>query len=246
MADNPLKGENALVVGGGSGIGQAVAWALARAGCQAAVAGRRTEALASTCEDYEGPGKIVAHAVDVTNRESVGQLVAWFLDTVGPIDILVNAAGTNIPNRTMAEMRPEQWDEVLAINATGAYNCLAAVLPSMRERKAGTIIQISSVAGKRALSLGGVAYCASKFAMTALGTAVAQEEAEHGIRLTNICPGEVDTPLLARRPVPPNPEHLARILKPQDVAELVVSICALPPQAHVPEVVIKPLGQLYL
>jgi NADP-dependent 3-hydroxy acid dehydrogenase YdfG len=116
----------------------------------------------------------------------------------------------------------------------------------MREQQSGTIIQISSIAGKRAHTLGGVAYCASKFAMTALGTAVAQEEAEHGIRVTNIYPGEVDTPLLARRPVPPTPEHRARILQPQDVADLVVSICSLPPQAHVPEIVIKPLGQLYL
>jgi NADP-dependent 3-hydroxy acid dehydrogenase YdfG len=210
------------------------------------VAGRRADALETTCQDYDGPGTLLAHAVDVTDRASVGQLVDWFQEAIGPIDIFVNAAGINIPNRTMAEMRPEQWDEVLTINATGAYNCLAAVLPQMRERQSGTIIQISSIAGKRALSLAGVAYCASKFAMTALGTAVAQEEAEHGIRITNIYPGEVDTPLLARRPAPPTPEHLARILKPQDVAELVVTICALPPQAHVPEVVIKPLGQLYL
>lgn len=246
MADQPLQGENALVVGGGSGIGQAVAWQLARAGCQTAVAGRRAGALETTCQDYDGPGTLLSHAVDVTDRESVGQLVAWYQETIGPIDLFVNAAGINIPNRTMAEMRPEQWDEVLAINATGAYNCLAAVLPQMRDRKQGTIIQISSIAGKRALSLGGVAYCASKFAMTALGTAVAQEEAAHGIRITNIYPGEVDTPLLARRPVPPTPEHLARILQPKDVAELVVTICALPQQAHVPEVVIKPLGQLYL
>jgi NADP-dependent 3-hydroxy acid dehydrogenase YdfG len=246
MNEQLLQNESALVVGGGSGIGQAIAWALARAGCRTAVAGRRTDALDGTCQEYDGPGTVLTHAVDVTDRESVGQLVAWFQEEVGPIDVFVNAAGINIPNRTMAEMRPEQWDEVLAINATGAYNCLAAVLPSMRERKQGTIIQVSSVAGKRALSLGGVVYCASKFAMTALGTAVAQEEAEHGIRVTNIYPGEVDTPLLDRRPTPVTPEHRARILSPQDVAELVVTICSLPPQAHVPEVVIKPLGQLYL
>jgi NADP-dependent 3-hydroxy acid dehydrogenase YdfG len=246
MEKQQLQGESALVVGGGSGIGQAIAWALARAGCRTAVAGRRADALDATCQEYDGPGTVLAHVVDVTDRESVGRLVAWFQKTIGVIDVFVNAAGINIPNRTMAEMRPEQWDEVLAINATGAYNCLAAVLPSMREQQSGTIIQISSIAGKRAHTLGGVAYCASKFAMTALGTAVAQEEAAHGIRVTNVYPGEVDTPLLARRPVPPTPEHLASILKPQDVADVVLTICTLPPQAHVPEVVIKPLGQLYL
>jgi NADP-dependent 3-hydroxy acid dehydrogenase YdfG len=234
------------VIGGGSGIGQAIAWALARAGCNVAVAGRRAQALAATCEDYDGPGQILAHAVDVTDREGVAELVAWFEEALGPIDIFVNAAGINIRNRTMAEMRPDEWDEVLAINATGAYNCLAAVLPGMRKRHRGTIVQVSSIAGKRALALGGVAYCASKFAMTALGTAVGQEEAARGIRVTNIYPGEVDTPLLDHRPTPVTPEHRARILRPQDVADLVVAICALPPQAHVPEVVIKPLGQVYL
>lgn len=246
MGLESLSGENALVVGGGSGIGRAIAWALARAGCRVAVAGRRPEALNATCRDYDGPSQIVAHAVDVTDRASVCKLVEWFEQTVGPTNILVNAAGINIRDRTMAEMQPEQWDEVLATNATGAYNCLAAVLPSMRERKCGTIVQVSSVAGKRALALGGVAYCASKFAMTALGAAAGQEEAANGIRITNIYPGEVDTPLLDHRPTPVTAEHRARILRPQDVADLVVAICALPPQAHVPEVVIKPLGQLYL
>ena len=83
----------------------------------------------------------------------------------------------------MSAMQPEQWDEMMAVNATGAYNCLAAVLPHMRDRQQGTIVNISSVAGKRALPLAGVAYCASKFAMTALGAAVGQEEAANGIRI---------------------------------------------------------------
>lgn len=246
MESQSLRNQNALVVGGGSGIGQAIAWQLARAGCRTAVAGRRAEALAETCQTYDGPGEIVDHDVDVTNRESMSSLVAWFNETIGSIDILVNAAGRNIPNRSMAAMRPEQWDEVLATNATGAYNCLAAVLPQMRECRRGTIIQISSVSGKRASALGGVAYNASKFAMTALGTAVGQEEAAHGIRITNVYPGEVDTPMLDKRSTPATAEHRARILKPQDVAELVVTICSLPPQAHVPEIVVKPLGQEYL
>ncbi len=95
----------------------------------------------------------------------------------------------------MAEMTPAQWDHVLAINATGAYNCMYAVLPEMRQRKAGIIVNISSIAGKRAAALGGVAYCASKFAMTALGTTVANEDGPNGIRVTNVYPGEVDTPI---------------------------------------------------
>jgi NADP-dependent 3-hydroxy acid dehydrogenase YdfG len=162
---------------------------------------------------------------------------------LGPVDILVNGAGLNIIHRTLAETTPEEWDRLVAINATGALNCLQAVLPQMRERGDGLVINISSVAGKRALKLGGVAYCASKFAMTALGTFAALEEGKNGIRVTNIYPGEVDTPILENRPVPITPEHRARILQPEDVAVAVVMIAKLPPRAHVSEMVIKPTTQ---
>jgi NADP-dependent 3-hydroxy acid dehydrogenase YdfG len=240
-----LQNKNALVVGGGTGIGQATAFALATAGWQTAVAGRREEKLSATCQSYNGDVALAMHAVDVSDRESVVKLVAWFNETIGAIDVLINAAGINIPNRKMSAMDPEDWDKVLRINTTGAYNCLHTVLPQMRERGQGTVIQISSVAGKRALELAGVAYCASKFAMTALGTAVGQEEAANGIRVTNIYPGEVDTPILDQRTVPVTDEHRSRMLQASDVAEMVVAICSLPPRAHVPELVIKPRLQEY-
>ena len=115
----------------------------------------------------------------------------------------------------MAEMRPEQWDELLAVNATGAYNCIAAVLPMTAERQNGLIVNISSISGLRASLLGGVAYCALKFAMAGLGTAVSLEEAKNGIRVTNIFPGEVDTPILDERPLPVTAEHRARNHSPK-------------------------------
>jgi NADP-dependent 3-hydroxy acid dehydrogenase YdfG len=120
---------------------------------------------------------------------------------------------------------------------------LYAALPGMRARKSGTIINVSSIAGKRAIALGGVAYSASKFAMTALGTCVSNEIAADGVRLTNLYPGEVNTPILEERPTPVTEEHRQRILQPEEVAELVLSIVALPPGVHVPEVIIKPLSQ---
>jgi NAD(P)-dependent dehydrogenase (short-subunit alcohol dehydrogenase family) len=184
------------------------------------------------------------HPVDVADRESVSRLFAW-AENLGPIDILVNSAGVNIKTRSMSEMTPGQWDQVLAVNATGAYNCLHAVLPQMRERGDGLIVNISSVAGKRSSMLGGVAYCASKFAMTALGTAAGLEEGRNGIRVTNIYPGEVDTPILEHRPKPVSDEHRARCLRPEDVATMVVAVAKLPPLAHVPELVIKPVWQDY-
>jgi NADP-dependent 3-hydroxy acid dehydrogenase YdfG len=106
----------------------------------------------------------------------------------------------------------------------------------------GLIININSISGKRH-DAGGVAYSASKFALTALSTAAALEEGKNGIRVTSICPGEVDTPLLRRRPVPVSQENLAKILQPVDVAEAVLMVACLPPRAHVHEMIIKPTFQ---
>jgi NAD(P)-dependent dehydrogenase (short-subunit alcohol dehydrogenase family) len=240
-----LTNKKVLVTGGGSGIGQATAWALAEAGCEVVVAGRREAALRETVSQAPAGKTPHFHTVDVSQRESVQSLVQWSTEQLGQIDILVHAAGVNIKTRSMLEMRPEQWDEVMAINASGTYNCLWAVLPQMRERSDGLFINISSIAGKRAADLGGIAYCASKFASTGLATAAGLEEARRGIRITNVYPGEVDTPILEQRPQPVSDEHRQRILHAEDVAHIVLAIAQLPPRAHVPEVVIKPLSQNY-
>jgi len=241
-----LSGKNALVTGGGSGIGEAIARALAAEGCRVVIAGRQIEKLHEAAARYEGQPAIEAHAVDVADRANVDQLFAWAAKEIGPIHILVNAAGINIKNRSMAEMSPDQWDQIMAINATGTYNCMHAVLPEMRKRRDGLIINISSTSGKRAWKLGGIAYSASKFALAALSTAAANEEAANGIRVTTICPGEVDTPILANRPTPVSAEHRARILQPEDVAAAALMVALLPPRAHVAEIVIKPIGQEYV
>lgn len=241
-----LKGKTAVVTGGGTGIGLGIARALKSEGCRVVIASRREEKLAEAAKQSGGDPPLLYHVVDVADRETVNTLFAWAHKELGQIDILVNSAGLNIKNRTMAEMRPEQWDQVMAANATGAYNCMYCVLPEMRQRRDGLIVNISSIAGKRAAALGGIAYCASKFAMTALGTAVANEDGENGIRVTNIYPGEVNTPILELRPVPVTDEHKAAILQPEDVAAVVLTIACLPPRAHVQEVVIKPTHQEYL
>lgn len=234
-----LSGSKVIVVGGGTGIGQAIARSLAAAGAVVAIGGRREDALRETAANLP----MHCHTVDVADRDSTTEFFVWAKQQLGAIDTLVIAAGVNIKNRSMAEMPPDEWDRILAINATGAYNCMYAVLPDMRKRKQGTIINISSIAGKRAIALGGIAYSASKFAMTALGTCVANEVAPDGVRITNLYPGEVNTPLLEQRPQMVSEEHKERILQPEHVAELVKSIIALPPSVHVPEVIIKPLSQ---
>jgi NADP-dependent 3-hydroxy acid dehydrogenase YdfG len=237
-----LSGQTAIVTGGATGIGLAIAHRLARAGVRTLIGSRRADKLAEAAAGFP-PEQIAWRVCDVTHRDSVGQFVQWAIEQAGAIDMLVNAAGANIKNRTIAEMRPEQWDQLMAVNATGAYNCMAAVLPGMRQRRSGLIVNISSISGLRASRLGGVAYCASKFAMAGLGTAVGLEEAANGIRVTNIYPGEVDTPILDERPTPVTPEHRAKILQPDDVAAAVQMVAELPPRAHIPELVIKPALQ---
>jgi NAD(P)-dependent dehydrogenase (short-subunit alcohol dehydrogenase family) len=241
-----LDGKRVLVTGGGSGIGLGIALALAREGCRVAVAGRGEERLRAGVAQFSGDPPILYHPCDVSVRSDVTRLFAW-LGQQGllPLDILVTSAGINIARRKMCELDPADWDRVLAINATGTYNCMHAALPGMRERRDGLIVNISSIAGKRAMALGGPAYCASKFAVTALGTAVGLEERPNGIRVTNVYPGEVDTPILEHRPVPVPAEKRARMVHPEDIAACVVTIAKLPPNVLVPELVITPLYQEY-
>ena len=241
-----LHGKTALVTGGGTGIGWGIARALAAAGCQVAIAGRREQPLREASAEWQGQPTVLCHTVDVTNRDSVRELFDWTNEQLGRIDILVNSAGTNIKNRTMSEMTPEQWDEVMAINATGVYNCMYAVLPQMRARRDGLIVNITSISGKRASALGGVAYCASKFAASALSTAVWNEEVANGIRITNVYPGEVNTPILEKRPQPVSKERKSKMLLPEDIGEMVVAVACLPPRAHVAELVIKPTAHEYV
>jgi len=240
-----LENKIVLITGGGSGIGRAAAQAFAAQGCRVAITGRREDVLREAAAAYEGQPAIECRAADVSDLASVQELFRWVAETLGPVDILINSAGANIKNRQMAEMTPQQWDQVMAINASGAYYCMYCALPAMRERGDGLVVNISSIAGKRASALGGVAYSASKFAMTALGTAVGNEDAKNGVRVTNVYPGEVNTPILDNRPKPVSDEHRQSILQPTDVAHMLVALAQLPPRAHVPEMVIKPLRQEY-
>ncbi|MDG2221429.1 MAG: SDR family NAD(P)-dependent oxidoreductase [Rubripirellula sp.] len=231
------------ITGGGTGIGAGIAKVLAEAGCQVTVGGRRLEPLQQLADSVSSQHPIRTHLIDVAEPDSIEAFFADVRTNVGEVEILVNSAGINIQKRTMAEMVPEDWDRVMAINATGAYRCMHQVLPSMRAKRDGLVVNISSVAGKRAISLGGVVYCASKFAMTALGTAVSNEVREEGVRITNVYPGEVNTPILDKRPTPVSQEHKESILQPEDIAAVVKTICELPPRANVPEVVVKPTKQ---
>ena len=239
-----LNGQNAVVSGGGTGMGEAIALELANEGANVIVAGRRKSKLEDVAT--KGGARVLTHSVDVADRNSVESLFDWTTKKFNNLDILVNCAGANVPKRSMIELSPNDWDKLMTINATGAFNCMHFGLKLMRPHKNGLVINISSTSGKRAAPLGGVAYNASKFAMAALGTSATEDERENGIRVTTIFPGEVDTPILDDRPVPPSAEHRSKILKPIDIAKITIAIAKLPAIAHVPELVIKPIGQSFI
>jgi NADP-dependent 3-hydroxy acid dehydrogenase YdfG len=242
-----LTGKIALVTGGGSGIGAASAQLLLQEGAKVAIAGRNQAKLDEVAKHLGNPANLIAVAADVSAQKQVATLVAAVTKKLGgPIDILVNNAGTNLKERAFRELTPEGWDRLIRTNLDGAFYCIHAVMPSMIARKDGVIVNIVSIAGKRATPLGGVAYAASKFGMAALGIGVGAEEKDSGIRVCNIYPGEVDTPILVHRPQPISEEHRAKILRPEDVAEAVRYVAIQPKHVSIPELIIKPVSQMYV
>src|SRR5262249_38493788 len=149
MSTGRLQNRTAVVTGGGSGIGEGIARALAHEGCRVIITGRseaKLRAMVESVQDQTAP-PIQYRTLDGASRDDVDRFFEWAPTLLGRVDILINSAGTNIVKRSVAELAPTDWDKLLAVNATGAYNCIHAVLPQMRERRDGLIINISSVAG---------------------------------------------------------------------------------------------------
>jgi NAD(P)-dependent dehydrogenase (short-subunit alcohol dehydrogenase family) len=227
-----LDGRTALVAGASSGIGLATALALADAGARVHAAARRAELI----ERAAGDRDVVAHRLDVTDRPAVAALVER-IAAEGPLHVLVVAAGTNIRRRRLGELDPEAFDELIALNLTGAFNVVRECTEPLRATR-GDVVLIGSVSGSWP-DRSGPAYQASKAALLAFARGAAFDE-EHGVRFTTIMPGVVDTAILDQRPEPPTAEQRARMLQPEDVAAACLFAVSLPPRAHVPELTIVP------
>ena len=237
-----LQGKVAWVTGGGAGIGLAGAQELVRAGARVVISGRNEKTTQSAEKQLKALGDAEAVSLDVADKKAVAAAAAGIEKRHGRIDILVASAGTNIGGgkRNFKSMSVEGWDDVVAINLSGLFYCCHAVLPGMRARKDGLIINISSWAGRYASVLTGPAYNATKRAVIALSESINMEECMHGIRATSILPGEVATPILEKRPVPPSQEERARMAQAEDLGKAILFVATMPARTCVNELVIAP------
>jgi NADP-dependent 3-hydroxy acid dehydrogenase YdfG len=240
MISMQLKGKIAWITGGGSGIGLAGAKALAAEGATVILSGREAAKLESAAAQVRAFGTCETHGLDVSVQANAAQVANAILAQHGAIDILVNSAGTNVPKRFWNNIEPADFDKVLSINLNGAMYCMLAVLPGMRARKTGTVINIASWAGKFTSYFTGPAYQASKAGLVHMTYALNAEECVNNIRATVISPGEVATPILKSRPIPPSDEEMAKMLQAEDLGETIRYVACLPQRACVSEIVIAP------
>jgi NADP-dependent 3-hydroxy acid dehydrogenase YdfG len=236
-----LAGKVAWVTGAGSGIGRAAALELAKAGARLTLSGRRRTQLDEVAAEINaGGGSADAVPLDVADKAAVGRAAATILDRRGRVDVLVNSAGINLPTRFWGNLTPESFAEIVAINLNGALYCIHAVLPAMRARKDGLVINVSSWAGRFETYMTGPAYNASKHALAALTMSLNDEECVNGVRACVIYPGEVATPILKHRPRPPSPDEIARMLQPEDIGRTVRFVAEMPAHVCINEILMSP------
>jgi NADP-dependent 3-hydroxy acid dehydrogenase YdfG len=244
MSDSALAGKFALVTGAGGGLGRATALLLAQAGARVVLAGRRAEALEETVAliAAEGGGAW-ARPVDLTDSAAIAALVDGVRQDLGPIDILINNAGSAPNVKNLRWMGDEDWERTIAVNLTAVYAAVKSVLPDMLARGGGTIVTVSSLAAERPNLLGGAPYGAAKAAVKNFMGYLRATYRNQGLRATTILPGEMNTPILDTRVRPPTEAERARMLDPEDVARIVLLCCTLPARALIEDLAVAPTFQ---
>jgi NAD(P)-dependent dehydrogenase (short-subunit alcohol dehydrogenase family) len=235
-----LNGKVAWITGGGSGIGLAGAIELAKAGAHVVISGRTAATNSSAEKSLQALGSAEAVLLDVADKAAVQRVADDLFARHGRIDILVNSAGTNATERNFDVVTTDAWDDVVAINLSGSFYCCHAVLPSMRARRGGLFVNISSWAGRYPSRLTGPAYNATKRGLIALTESINIEECANGIRATSILPGEVATPILDKRPVPPSAERRARMAQAEDLGQAILFVASMPARTCINELIIAP------
>jgi len=227
----------AFITGATHGIGRATAFALGRAGYAVGVCARTAANVDALVTELRAAGIATAGAAaDVGQPEPVAQAVARVTEALGEIGLLVNNAGVLIA-RPFEELTLEDWDTTMATNVRSLFVVTQAVLPGMRRRRAGTVVNVASLAGRNGFA-GGTAYTASKHAVLGFARSLMLEVRKDGIRVVTICPGSVDTGMLRDQAMLKSDPQ--RILRPEDVAEAIVAAVRLPARAMVSEIDVRP------
>jgi len=231
----PLDGQVAIITGAGRGIGAAIARRLGAMGAVTVLCGRTRASLETTADAVRKQGgRAQVIECDVTDLESVEAMAAQANEAFGRVDILVNNAGIGTFEGPLHQLPPESWERMLNTNLRGVYYCIRACVPAMIRRRAGHIINISSLAGKNPLP-NGAAYAASKWGLNGLTYAVAEELRGYNIRAAVVCPGSVATAFGPHAGKDP-----ARMLQPEDVAHIVAMLVTQSPQSFASEVLLRP------
>ena len=229
-----LSGKTVLVTGASSGFGEAIAIACAAAGAKVSLVARRKEALEAVAEIIQAQGgQALVCPADVSDDAQIHAAVDKTRAALGPIDVLVNNAGTNITERSITDTSAEQWRDLLEVNLSSAFVFTKAVLPKMKARGDGLIFNIASRAGMYPSLLAGVGYSTSKIGMEALNTVTNEEGNSYGVRACLFNPGAGNTPIIDRRPKKFTPEQKMKMIQSEDIAATVVFIASLPPRVNI-------------
>ena len=236
-----LKDKVCIVTGGGSGIGRSSALMMAAEGAKVVLVGRTASKVEDVKAEVASAGGVAeAFALDVADHEGVKRMAASVLEKFGRVDVLENSAGHSSPHRRLLSTPPEEIRSVVDSNLVGTIFCTQAVMPSMLEAGEGTIINVSSLAGSNPGLVGGMVYSAAKAAVINFTGFLNVEFRNTGVRASVVIPGEIDTPILEKRPIPPSAEARTTMATAEDVAEAITLIARLPQRASIPELTIRP------
>jgi len=234
MSAETIKGKVALVTGASRGIGLAIARSLARTGAKVGLCARDGKRLQAIVDEFGQSGiKAAGVPADLSRTSDICSALRRTEEALGPVDILINNAGIGFFG-PVQEASEENWDAVLNVNLKAVFMLSKAVAPGMIRAHSGHIINIASLAGKSAFS-GGSIYCASKWGLLGLTQCMAEDLRPHGIRVSAICPGSVNTEFSAH--VGKDPQ---KMLQPEDVAHAVEAILTQQPQSFISEILLRP------
>ena len=236
-----LKDQVCIITGGGSGIGRGAALMMAEEGATVVIIGRTASKLESVKAEVAAAGRTAAsYALDVADYDAVEQMVADVLDKFGRIDVLVNNAGHSSHHRRILNTSPEEMRSVIDSNLIGTFFCTKAVVPAMLAAKSGTIINISSLAAVTPGPFSGFAYGAAKAGVINFTEFLNADLRNTGIRASVVVPGEVATPILDNRPIPPDADARATMVDVDETSAAILLIATLPQRSNIPELVIRP------